>query len=49
MKYTIEMASDGMIYVSHFMGTSSGIQIILKLLPQQSEKEGFVVYGIEMA
>jgi hypothetical protein len=35
MKYTVEMASAGMIYVPSFMTISSGIQIIL--LPQELE------------
>jgi hypothetical protein len=38
MKYTVEMASDGMIYVPRFMKIGLGIQVILRLLAQQSEK-----------
>jgi hypothetical protein len=38
MKYTIEMASDGMIYIPSFMKIGSGIQVILRLLPRQSER-----------
>jgi hypothetical protein len=37
MKCTIEMTSGGMIYIPGFMTISSGIQVILKLLPEQSE------------
>jgi hypothetical protein len=37
MRYTIEMASDGMIYVLSFMKICSGIQIIIRLLPRHSE------------
>jgi hypothetical protein len=56
MKYTVEMASDGMIYVSSFMKTGSGIQVMLRLLPRQSgrlqcwhyEWEGFMMYVVEM-
>jgi hypothetical protein len=33
MKYTVEMASDGMICVPSFMKIGSGIQVILRLLP----------------
>jgi hypothetical protein len=36
MKYTFEMASDGIIYIPSFMMISLGIQVILRLLPQQS-------------
>jgi hypothetical protein len=32
MKYTVEVASDGMMYVPSFVKNSSGIQVILKLL-----------------
>jgi hypothetical protein len=35
-KYTVEMVSDSMIYVSSFMKTGSGIQAMLRLLPRQS-------------
>jgi hypothetical protein len=38
MKYTVEMTSDGMIYIPDFMKIGSGIQVILRLLPGQSEK-----------
>jgi hypothetical protein len=39
MTQAVEMASDGMIYtyVPSFRKTGSGIQVILMLLPQQSE------------
>jgi hypothetical protein len=33
-----EMFSDAMIYVSSSMTTGSGIQVILRLLPQQFER-----------
>jgi hypothetical protein len=35
MKYTVEMASDGMLYVPSLMDIGLGIQVILKLLPRQ--------------
>jgi hypothetical protein len=38
MKYTVEMASGGMIYIPSFMKIGSGIQLILKVLPQQFER-----------
>jgi hypothetical protein len=34
MKHTGKMASSGMIYIRRFMMTGSGIQVVLKLLPQ---------------
>jgi hypothetical protein len=39
MKHTIEMASCGMIYVSGFITIGSGIQVILRLVPQQIERD----------
>jgi hypothetical protein len=39
MKYIVEMASDGMIYIPSFMKIGSGIQVILRLLPQQSKRQ----------
>jgi hypothetical protein len=33
MKYTAEIASDGMIYFPRFMTTGLGNQVILRLLP----------------
>jgi hypothetical protein len=36
MKYTVQMASGGMIYILSFMKIGSGIQVILRLLPPQS-------------
>jgi hypothetical protein len=36
MKYTVEMASDGMISVPSSMKTGSGIQVILRLLRRRS-------------
>jgi hypothetical protein len=38
MRYTIEMASHGMIYVLSFMKIGLGIQVILGLLPGQFER-----------
>jgi hypothetical protein len=38
MKYSVEMASDGMIYVPSLMKIRSGIRVILRLLPRQSER-----------
>jgi hypothetical protein len=38
MKGTVEIASDGMIYVPHFMKIGWGIWVILRLLPRQSER-----------
>jgi hypothetical protein len=35
MKYVTEMASGGMTYIPSFMTIDSGIQVILRLLPQQ--------------
>jgi hypothetical protein len=35
MKYTVEMASDGMLYIPSFMKIGSGIQVILRLLFEQ--------------
>jgi hypothetical protein len=32
MKYAVEMASGGMIYIPSFMMIGSGIQVILRLL-----------------
>jgi hypothetical protein len=34
----IEMTSDGMTYIPSFMMISSGIQIILSVLPQELER-----------
>jgi hypothetical protein len=38
MKYAVEIASVGMIYVPNFMMNGSDIQAILKLLPQKYER-----------
>jgi hypothetical protein len=38
MKYIVDMASAGMIYVPSFMKISLGIQIILLLLYQQFQR-----------
>jgi hypothetical protein len=39
MRYTVEMASDAMLYtyISSFMKIGSGIHVMLKLLPQKFE------------
>jgi hypothetical protein len=37
MRYTVKMASDGMIYIPSFMKIVSLIQVILRLLPRQFE------------
>jgi hypothetical protein len=37
MKYTVQMAADGMIYMPSFMKFGSYIHVMLRLLPQQSE------------
>jgi hypothetical protein len=33
MRYTVELASDGMMYIASFMKIGSGIQVKLRLLP----------------
>jgi hypothetical protein len=38
MKCTVDMASDGMIYIPSFISIGSGIQIIIRLLHRQSER-----------
>jgi hypothetical protein len=38
MKYAVEMASDGMIYIPSLMTIGSGIRVILRVLPQQFER-----------
>jgi hypothetical protein len=35
MKYSVEMAANGMIYIPTFMAIDSRIQVILMVLPQQ--------------
>jgi hypothetical protein len=35
MKYTVEMASDGIICIPSVMKIGSGIHLILRVLPQQ--------------
>jgi hypothetical protein len=37
MKYTVEMSSGGMTYMPSFMTIGSGVQVILRVLPQQLE------------
>jgi hypothetical protein len=56
-KYAIEMATGGMIYIPKFITICSGIQVILRLIPQQFERPqcryywlyGFMKYAVEMA
>jgi hypothetical protein len=56
MKYTTEMASDGMMYAPSSMKICLGIWAILRLLPQQSERlkcryylwEVFMIFAVEM-
>jgi hypothetical protein len=38
MKYAADLASDGMIYIPSFVTIGSGIQVILRLLPQIFER-----------
>jgi hypothetical protein len=47
-KYTIQMASDGMIYVPSFMRTGSGILVLLRLLPQQSDRPHIITNGKDL-
>jgi hypothetical protein len=57
IKYTIEMASGGMLYIPSLMTIVSGIPVILRVLRQQFEslqcwhywRKGFMMYAIEMA
>jgi hypothetical protein len=41
MEYVVERGSVGVIYIQSSVTTSSGIQIILMLLPQQFERLQF--------
>jgi hypothetical protein len=38
MNCAVEMSLGGMIYIPSFMTISSGIQVILRLLPQRFER-----------
>jgi hypothetical protein len=38
MKYAAEMVSGGLIHIQSFMTIGSGIQVILRILPQQLER-----------
>jgi hypothetical protein len=38
MKYTVGLVSNGTMYVQCFMMIGSGIQVILRVLPQKSER-----------
>jgi hypothetical protein len=40
MKYTVQMASDGVIFVPNFMENGWAIQVILRLLLRHSESFG---------
>jgi hypothetical protein len=44
MKYTVELASDDMIFVSCFMRSGFGIQVILRSLPRQFEELQYWYY-----
>jgi hypothetical protein len=56
--HAVEMTSDAMIYIPSFMKIGSNIQVILRLLPRQSDRqqcwyykrEGFtrIMYAVEM-
>jgi hypothetical protein len=37
-KHTVEMSSDGLIYLLSFQKIGSGVQVILRLLPEQSRQ-----------
>jgi hypothetical protein len=57
MRYTVQMASDGMTYVPSFTKVGWYIQVILRLLPQQFERlqcwyylsKRFMMHGVQMA
>jgi hypothetical protein len=38
MKYAVQIVSDVMIYIPRLMTIGSGIEVILRLLPQQFER-----------
>jgi hypothetical protein len=38
MKYSVDVASNGIIYVPRLMKIGSDIHVILRLLPRQSER-----------
>jgi hypothetical protein len=38
MKYTVEIASDDLIYITSLTRIGLGIRILLRVLPQQFEK-----------
>jgi hypothetical protein len=44
MKYTVEMASYGMIYLLSYMKIDPGIEVILRLFPQHSERLQYWYY-----
>jgi hypothetical protein len=56
VEYTVEVDSNGMVYIPTLMMICSSIQVILRLLPQQFERlqcwhyrcEGFMKYTMEM-
>jgi hypothetical protein len=41
VRYTVEMASGGMMYVQSFVKTGSDIQVLLRLLPGQCKRFQF--------
>jgi hypothetical protein len=55
--YALEMTSGGMTYKQSFMTIGSGIQLIVRLLPENFERplcwyyrwDGFMIYAAEMA
>jgi hypothetical protein len=44
MKNAAEMASGGIMYISYFVTVGSGIQVLLRLLPQQFERLQYWYY-----
>jgi hypothetical protein len=38
MKYSVQMAADGMIYIQSFIINGLGMKVILRLLSQQLER-----------
>jgi hypothetical protein len=37
VRYAVQSASNGLVFVPSFMTVSSGFEVTLRLLPQQSE------------
>jgi hypothetical protein len=44
MKYTVELGSDGMIYIPYLMRVGSNIQVLLGLLQQKFERLQYWYY-----